>query len=166
MSQPKILTGLCPNACMPERLVFVVQDGYRTYLLELYNMKFYHPERSKVLQVLHFQESLCIYADPYLHLLALSPYKPQYTVIRGYDSTNWTVIPPTHASLSCTARCSLSDDGVYLAFGGAGDNTAVGAAWVFKDAGSGYTQFGPRLVGTGSSGLQQQGKKELMFNLG
>jgi hypothetical protein len=51
---------------------------------------------------------------------------------------------------------SLSGDGNTLAFGGVEDSTSVGAAWVFKRTGSGWTQQGNKLVGTG--GVSQQGQ--------
>ena len=52
---------------------------------------------------------------------------------------------------------SLSADGNTAIVGGAGDNSNQGAAWVFTRAGNIWTQQGNKLVGTGSTGLAQQG---------
>jgi hypothetical protein len=41
--------------------------------------------------------------------------------------------------------------------GGRGDNNGQGAAWVYTLSGSGWTQQGPKLVGTGAIGAAQQG---------
>ena len=54
---------------------------------------------------------------------------------------------------------SLSSDGLTVAVGGVNDNGGVGAIWLFQNDGSGgYTQLGPKLVGSGSIGAAQQGK--------
>jgi hypothetical protein len=47
---------------------------------------------------------------------------------------------------------ALSANGNTALIGGPGDNSEVGAAWVFTRSGSTYTQQGPKLVGTGESG--------------
>ena len=44
---------------------------------------------------------------------------------------------------------SLSSDGNTAIVGGRGDNNGQGAAWVYTLSGSGWTQQGPKLVGTG-----------------
>jgi hypothetical protein len=49
---------------------------------------------------------------------------------------------------------ALSADGTTLAVGGDGDNTYTGATWVFTRNGTGWTQQGPKLVGTGAVGAQ------------
>ena len=47
---------------------------------------------------------------------------------------------------------ALSADGNTALIGGPGDNSEVGAAWVFTRSGSTWTQQGPKLTGTGESG--------------
>jgi hypothetical protein len=52
----------------------------------------------------------------------------------------------------------LSSDGSRLVFGGYGDNTNIGATWVFAKNTSGYfVQQGSKLVGTGNTGASNQG---------
>jgi hypothetical protein len=52
---------------------------------------------------------------------------------------------------------SLSADGNTAVSGGDGDNGDLGAAWVFTRNGSSWSQFGPKLVGTGTVGLALEG---------
>ena len=53
---------------------------------------------------------------------------------------------------------SLSADGITLAVGGSGDNSGVGALWIFSDAaGTGWTQQAGPLVGTGLTGAAALG---------
>src|SRR5467141_2032229 len=52
---------------------------------------------------------------------------------------------------------SLSADGNMAIVGGSGDNSSVGAAWVFTRTGGVWSQQGTRLVGTGASGHALQG---------
>jgi len=52
---------------------------------------------------------------------------------------------------------ALSADGTTLAVGGEGDNGSTGAAWVFTRSGTGWSQQGPKLVGTGAAGAARQG---------
>jgi hypothetical protein len=52
---------------------------------------------------------------------------------------------------------SLSGDGNTLIVGGYGDNSTVGATWVFARNNGVWTQLGSKLVGTGSTGIPQQG---------
>jgi hypothetical protein len=52
---------------------------------------------------------------------------------------------------------ALSADGNTALIGGAGDNAAVGAAWVFTRSGETWTQQGPKLTGGGESGQGQFG---------
>jgi hypothetical protein len=52
---------------------------------------------------------------------------------------------------------SLSGDGNTLVVGGYGDNSTVGATWVFANNNGVWTQRGNKLVGTGSTGIPQQG---------
>jgi FG-GAP-like repeat/FG-GAP repeat len=47
---------------------------------------------------------------------------------------------------------ALSTDGSTAAIGGYDDGTAIGAAWIFTRDGTTWSQQGPKLVGTGSSG--------------
>ena len=47
---------------------------------------------------------------------------------------------------------ALSEDGNTALIGGPGDNTGVGAAWVFTRSGSTWTQQGSKLTGTGETG--------------
>ena len=52
---------------------------------------------------------------------------------------------------------TLSADGNTAILGGPGDNSGVGAAWVFSRSGGVWTQQGSKLVGTGAAGIAQQG---------
>jgi hypothetical protein len=52
---------------------------------------------------------------------------------------------------------ALSADGNTAVIGGPGDNTSVGAAWVFTRSGGVWTQQGSKLVGTGAVGNAFQG---------
>jgi antibiotic biosynthesis monooxygenase (ABM) superfamily enzyme len=52
---------------------------------------------------------------------------------------------------------SLSADGNTALVGGPGDNSAIGASWIFTRTGSTWTQQGSKLVGTGNVGASQQG---------
>ena len=52
---------------------------------------------------------------------------------------------------------SLSTDGNTLISGGYGDNSAVGATWVFGRTNGNWTQLGSKLVGTNATGAPQQG---------
>jgi len=52
---------------------------------------------------------------------------------------------------------SLSDDGNTLAIGGFGDDSNVGATWIFTRSGTTWTQQGSKLVGSGAVGTAQQG---------
>lgn len=52
---------------------------------------------------------------------------------------------------------ALSADGKTLAIGGFNDNGGIGAVWIFIYSGGIWTQQGSKLVGTGYSGLSQQG---------
>lgn len=47
---------------------------------------------------------------------------------------------------------SLSKNGEFLAVGGPGDQSGVGATWVFRLVESGYEQIGLKLVGVNSIG--------------
>jgi hypothetical protein len=53
---------------------------------------------------------------------------------------------------------SISEDGSTAIVGGFEDNDNIGAAWVFTRSGGVWTQQGPKLVGTGGVGLQNQGQ--------
>ena len=55
------------------------------------------------------------------------------------------------------ASVALSADGNTLAVGGWGDNSNVGAVWIWTRSGSTWTQQGSKLVGTGYTGTQEQG---------
>ncbi len=52
---------------------------------------------------------------------------------------------------------ALSADGNTAIVGGLGDNTFAGAAWVFTRSGGSWSQQGNKLVGTGATGVAQQG---------
>ena len=52
---------------------------------------------------------------------------------------------------------ALSADGNTLAVGGTLDNSNTGATWVFTRSGTGWSQQGPKLVGTGAVGKANQG---------
>ena len=52
---------------------------------------------------------------------------------------------------------SLSIDGNILVVGGSGDNTNVGAIWVFTRTSSTWSQLNSKLVGTGNTGASLQG---------
>jgi hypothetical protein len=52
---------------------------------------------------------------------------------------------------------SLSADGNTLAVGGTGDNSGIGATWIFIRTNGTWTQQGNKLVGTGYSGAANQG---------
>lgn len=52
---------------------------------------------------------------------------------------------------------ALSADGNTLAVGGTLDNSNTGATWVFTRSGTGWSQQGPKLVGTGALGSADQG---------
>ncbi len=53
---------------------------------------------------------------------------------------------------------SLSADGNTALIGGWGDNSGIGAAWVFNRLGGIWTQQGNKLVGTGAVGASRQGQ--------
>ncbi len=52
---------------------------------------------------------------------------------------------------------ALSADGNTAIVGGDQDNSGIGAAWVYTRSGGVWTQQGPKLVGTGGTGTQDQG---------
>ena len=53
---------------------------------------------------------------------------------------------------------SLSSDGNILANGGVGDNSDIGATWIYtRTGGTTWNQQGPKLVGTGYTGTSAQG---------
>ena len=52
---------------------------------------------------------------------------------------------------------SLSADGNTLAEGGNNDGSGAGATWIFKQSGGVFTQLGSKLVGTGATGIAEQG---------
>ena len=52
---------------------------------------------------------------------------------------------------------SLSQDGNTLSFGGSGDNSNIGATWVYTRSSGTWTQEGSKLVGTGATGIATQG---------
>jgi hypothetical protein len=55
------------------------------------------------------------------------------------------------------ASLALSADGNTAIVGGTGDNSGTGAVWIFVRSGSGWTQQGPKLVGSGATGPARQG---------
>jgi hypothetical protein len=52
---------------------------------------------------------------------------------------------------------SLASDGNTATVGGNGDNSSVGAAWIWTRSSGTWTQQGPKLVGSGAVGAAQQG---------
>jgi hypothetical protein len=52
---------------------------------------------------------------------------------------------------------AISADGNTALVGGYGDNSSLGAAWVFTRSGSSWSQQGNKLVGTGAAGAPEQG---------
>lgn len=48
---------------------------------------------------------------------------------------------------------SLSSDGRKLAIGGPSNGGSIGATWIYIFDGTTYRQLGPRLVGSGASGV-------------
>jgi hypothetical protein len=56
------------------------------------------------------------------------------------------------------AIVALSADGNTAMIGGAGDDSSVGAAWIFTRNGEVWTQQGSKLVGTGAVGAAGQGE--------
>ena len=55
------------------------------------------------------------------------------------------------------ASIALSADGNTAIVGGSGDNSGVGAAWVFTRSNGVWAQQGPKLIGTGALGTPSQG---------
>ncbi|MCA6491796.1 MAG: IPT/TIG domain-containing protein, partial [Chitinophagaceae bacterium] len=53
---------------------------------------------------------------------------------------------------------SISADGNTAIVGGDGDNSSIGAAWVYTRSGGVWTQQGNKLVGTGVAGFSRQGQ--------
>ena len=53
---------------------------------------------------------------------------------------------------------AISSDGNTVIVGGEGDNSRIGAAWIFVRSGSTWTQQGPKLVGTNAIGTPTQGR--------
>jgi len=52
---------------------------------------------------------------------------------------------------------AISRDGQTAIIGGIGDNSGIGAAWIWIKTATGWVQQGPKLVGSGGSGLSHQG---------
>jgi len=79
------------------------------------------------------------------------------------SGSTWTQQGSKLAASDATAgaqqgfRVSLSADGNSAIVGGYGDNSNVGAAWIWTRSGSTWTQQGSKLVGTGNSGSAAQG---------
>lgn len=61
---------------------------------------------------------------------------------------------------------SLSSDGNILAVGGEGDNSSIGAVWIFTRSAGVWTQQGQKLVGTSGTGDQRQGVSVSLNSLG
>jgi hypothetical protein len=59
--------------------------------------------------------------------------------------------------LGAYTSIDISDDGNTIVVGGFGDDSGVGCAYVFVNQNGIYTQFGPKLVGTGYVGMSSQG---------
>lgn len=58
---------------------------------------------------------------------------------------------------SAQGSVALSADGNTLAVGGGGDDTNIGATWIFTRSGSTWSQQGSKLIGTGAIGAAFQG---------
>ena len=75
----------------------------------------------------------------------------------------WTQQGPKLVGTGATANAqqgyavSLSADGNTAIVGGYGDNSGVGAVWIFVRSGGVWTQQGPKLVGSGAIGNSIQG---------
>jgi len=63
----------------------------------------------------------------------------------------------TGFSAASQGNVALNSDGTTLAVAGNGDNSGVGAVWIFTRSGTVWTQQGTKLVGTGYSGNGAQG---------
>ncbi len=61
---------------------------------------------------------------------------------------------------------SISSDGNTAIIGGYGDNSNIGAIWVFTRSGGVWTQQGPKLVGTGLIGASGQGSSAALSSDG
>jgi hypothetical protein len=59
------------------------------------------------------------------------------------------------SSFLASAELALSGDGNTAIVGGYGDNSGVGAAWVFTRSGGGWSQQGAKLVGFGGGSAEQ-----------
>ena len=53
---------------------------------------------------------------------------------------------------------AISADGNTAVVGGYGDNSSVGAAWLYTRSGGVWSQQGSKLIGTGAAGAAQQGR--------
>jgi hypothetical protein len=80
--------------------------------------------------------------------LALAQFTQQGPKLVGSDAVG---------SASQGQSVALSADGNTAIVGGVFDNSQVGAAWVFTRSGGVWTQQGSKLVGTGASGISDQG---------
>ena len=74
-------------------------------------------------------------------------------VSMGASCTTFNCIPSPFEGSSI----ALSGDGTTLVMGGPSDNSETGAAWVFTQSGGVWTQQGSKLVGSGNTGLSDQG---------
>lgn len=61
---------------------------------------------------------------------------------------------------------ALSYDGNTLASGGYADNSNIGAVWIWTRSSGVWTQQGSKLVGTGNTGISQQGYDVALSSLG
>lgn len=52
---------------------------------------------------------------------------------------------------------AISADGNTVVVGGSGDNSGIGAAWIFQRQGTGWVQDGLKLIGSGAVGTSRQG---------
>ncbi len=82
-----------------------------------------------------------------------------FTRIGNTWSQQGTKLVGTNAiGSSQQGQCArLSADGNTAIIGGYKDNSHTGAAWIFKRSGTNWSQQGNKLIGTGISGISQQG---------
>jgi len=83
-----------------------------------------------------------------------------YTRTNGVWSLQTKLFDPTVAGIFGDAQgssVSLSADGNTAVVGGFGDNSGKGAIWIYTRNGNTWTQQGNKLVGTGSTGVDDQG---------
>lgn len=79
---------------------------------------------------------------------------PKDAVVSGYDRPSFGY------------SISSSDTGDWVVIGGPGDNGGIGAAWVFQRKNGTWSQFGNKIVASGGTDYQGQGRSVAMNNTG